>query len=175
MLSLDRDSIGINFSLQKELTSMFVIEKNWFTPYPWSEKFRKQLTPSITRGLFFISKVRDCNHTRFSYGNPGNTVPTIVPSYSPTRSPSVLPSTLPSHKPSSVPSLKPSKIPTSDPSQYPGTYPLQQHKHKQKHKEFLTKLPVLNVYIPSSAEINNINTKACYQNAQSYMCIYPLQ
>ena len=74
-------------------------------------------------------------------------------------------------------------------------YPIQQHKHKQKIS--LPKSPVLYVYTPSKTtktlkeriftkitslicahtffNNTNIKTKARFQNAQYYMCKYPLQ
>ena len=39
-------------------------------PYPWSEQFRKQLTPTIIRGLSFILKLLECNQKRFPDGDP---------------------------------------------------------------------------------------------------------
>ena len=78
---------------------------------------------------------------------------------------------------------------------YMCSYPLQKQKHKQKGS--LPISPVLHVYIPSTTtqslterlfdkmtsltcvhtiyNYQNINTKARFQNSQSYMCTHPIQ
>ena len=128
---------------------MSVIDKNvWWMPYPWSEKFRKQLTSSTIRGLSFIVKVRDCNHKRFPGGDPSTPVPNSVPIYRPTRYPSVYEALSHTKIPVQYLSLKPSKGPTTDIIQAPSKYPLQQHKHK--HRISFPKCSVFYVYIPST-------------------------
>ena len=55
---------------------------------------------------------------------------------------------------------------------YTCKYSLQKHKHKQV--VLLPKLPVLHVYIPSTATITQTKGLVC-QHSQSYMCKHPLQ